>query len=90
MDVLEIKRLYGRNMTFWGGISTQRTLPYGTRDEVRKETRNLVREMRRGGGYIAGPSQAIQADVPPANALALVEVLKELGRRKGNGHAADE
>ena len=61
------------NLTFWGGISTQQTLPYGTPDEVRAEVDRVVRTMSRGGGYITSPAQEIQSDVPLENMLALIE-----------------
>lgn len=73
MDIYELKRLYGHKLTFWGGISTQWTLPYGTPDEVRRETREVVVAMSSGGGYITSPAQGIQVDVPIENIAALVE-----------------
>lgn len=76
MDIYELKRLYGRKMTFWGGISTQLTLPYGTPDEVRRETREVIAAMSSGGGYITSPSQAIQGDVPIENIAALIDEAK--------------
>jgi len=59
MDVYETKKRYYGKLSFYGGISVQRLLPRGTPDEVRQETRRLVRELGRGGGYIAAPSHAI-------------------------------
>ena len=79
MDIYRIKEAFGDRIAFWGGISTQRTLPYGTPDEVREETRRVVRAMSRGGGYIAAPSQGIQEDVPESNLVALLEELKRFG-----------
>lgn len=79
MDIYDIKRQYGDKLTFWGGISTQRTLPYGTADEVRAETRAVIKAMSRDGGYIASPAQGIQDDVPVANMLALLDELQKFG-----------
>jgi uroporphyrinogen decarboxylase len=73
MDIYALKEQFGHRLTFFGGISTQHTLPYGTVDEVRKETRQVIASMSRGGGYITAPAQEIQADVPIENILALVE-----------------
>ncbi len=47
MDIEGLKREFGRDLTFCGGIGTQRLLPYGTPDEVRAEIRRLKREMGR-------------------------------------------
>ena len=73
MDIYELKERYGADMTFWGGINTQRTLPYGTTEEVREETRRVTEAMSRGGGYIIAAAQGIQADVPFENLCALVD-----------------
>ena len=73
MDVYALKDRYRADLTFWGGISTQQTLPYGTPDEVRAEVDQVVGTMRRGGGYITSPAQEIQSDVPLENMLALIE-----------------
>jgi hypothetical protein len=77
MDIYELKRLYGDTLTFWGGIGTQRTLPYGTPDEVRAEASHIIAEMSRNGGYITSPSQDIIKDVPYENLIALIETAKE-------------
>jgi len=77
MEVLETKKLYYGKLSFYGGISVQHLLPHGTPDEVRRETKRLLAELGRGGGYIASPSHAIPSDVPAENMAALIEVLKE-------------
>ncbi len=78
MDTFELKRLYGSGMTFWGGISTQRTLPYGSPEEVRAETVRVTESMAAGGGYIIAAAQGIQADVPLQNLRALVDTANAL------------
>jgi uroporphyrinogen decarboxylase len=77
MDIAELKSSFGDRLTFWGGISTQRTLPFGKPDEVRNEARRIRSLMAVGGGYIFSPAQGIQGDVPPVNILALLEVARE-------------
>jgi uroporphyrinogen decarboxylase len=76
MDVFEIKRRYGDRLTFYGGISTQRTLPYGTVAQVKDDVRRLIDEIGRGGGYIASPAHDIPADAKPENVMAMMEVLQ--------------
>ncbi|MBR7184598.1 MAG: uroporphyrinogen decarboxylase [Clostridia bacterium] len=66
--------LYGK-ITVWGGVSTQRDLPYGTPDEVRAVTRDLLRAFPHGG-LIAAPTHAIPGDVPPENVEAMLEVFR--------------
>ena len=77
MDVFEMKRRYGDVLSFYGGISTQRTLPYGTVAQVREEVRRLLDEVGRNGGYIAAPAHAIPGDAKPENVAAMIEVLQE-------------
>jgi len=76
MDVCALKREYGRDLTLCGGISTQQTLPYGTPNDVREEVRHKVRVLGQGGGYILEPGITLQADVPLANLVALVETAR--------------
>ncbi len=77
MDIAELKRDFGDRLTFWGGIGTQRVLPYGTPDEVRAEARRVRDLLGRDGGYVLSPSQALQGDVPVENIEALLEVARE-------------
>jgi uroporphyrinogen decarboxylase len=73
MDAGALKAHYGDRLCFEGGVSVQTTLPFGTPDEVRAETRHLIRTLGRGGGYILGPSHAIQAGTPPENVWAMFD-----------------
>lgn len=68
-----LKREYGKYLTFWGGLSTQRTLPFGTPDDVRTEIRELKRVLGKNGGYILAPSHELQNDVPLDNMLAFID-----------------
>ena len=78
MDIGALKRNYRDKLTFWGGITTQTILPFGTPDQVRAEARRVRDLMGAGGGYIFSPSQDLQADVPAENVLALLEVAREM------------
>lgn len=77
MDLTFLKQSYGDRLTFWGGLSTQQTLPFGTPDEVRAEARRVRSLLSAGGGCVFAPSQEIQGDVPAQNILALLEVARE-------------
>ncbi len=80
MDIYELKEKYGSHMTFWGGISTQKTLPYGTPEGVAEETRKVTEALSKNGGYIIAPSQEIQADVPFENLCALIDTAKSYAK----------
>jgi uroporphyrinogen decarboxylase len=75
MDVYETKRQFGSLLSFYGGISIQRTLPYATPQQVKDEVRRLLDEIGRDGGYIAAPSHAIMGDAKPENIMAMIETL---------------
>jgi len=77
MDIQRLKNDYGDKLSFWGGISTQDTLPYGTPEEVKKEARRVRDILAKNGGYVLAPSQSLQGDVPVDNILALLEVANE-------------
>jgi uroporphyrinogen decarboxylase len=76
MDVYEIKRKYGDRLSFYGGVSTQKLLPYGTIGEVEADIREKLRLLGKKGGYILAPAHAVQSDVPMENILKLVEVVQ--------------
>lgn len=77
MDPYEMKRQFGDRLSFWGGVSTQRLLPYGTPEEVRREARRLMAEVGRDGGYILAPAHAIPGDAKPENIMALIETVND-------------
>lgn len=79
IDARTLKREYGRHLTFFGAISTQR-LPFVTPDEVRAEASRCIDILGEGGGYICGPDHHIKPDVPPANTVALFEAVRSFRR----------
>ena len=72
MDVEALLRQYRGRLAFYGGLSTQKTLPYGSEEDVRAESRRLL-EMGAEGGYIFAPAHAVEGDVPIENMLAFIE-----------------
>jgi uroporphyrinogen decarboxylase len=72
-DPYELKRKYGDRITFWGGLGSQSTIPFGAPDEIRAEVAKLSREMGRGGGYVLAPAKPLQPETPVENAAAVVE-----------------
>jgi len=80
MEPDRLKRQFGDKLTFHGGISIQRNLPFGTPAAVRDEVRTLMAAMKSGGGFWVCTAHNIQADVPPENAIALFEAYQEYGK----------
>jgi len=75
MDVKELLSRYSGRLVFHGGLSTQRTLPYGTVDDVRAETSRLL-DLGRAGGYIFAPAHDVEGDVPLENMLAFIDLVQ--------------
>ncbi|HUV08238.1 MAG TPA: uroporphyrinogen decarboxylase family protein, partial [Spirochaetia bacterium] len=81
MDPEVLKTEYGDRIVFWGGgVDTQRTLPFGTPDEVREEVERNMRIFGRGGGFVFSAVHNIQANVPVENLLAMFNAVN-----KGDG-----
>ena len=77
MDPAEIKQLYGDRLCFWGSLDEQRTLPFGTPEDVRQEVRRRLETIGRDGGLILGPTHHVQLDTPLENCLAMVEAIRD-------------
>ena len=75
MDVAALAQQYRAQLVFHGGLSTQRTLPYGTVEDVRAETRRLL-EIGRNGGYIFAPAHDVEGDVALENMLAFIDLVQ--------------
>jgi len=77
----ELKKEFGDRVTFWGGgVDTQRTLPFGSPDDVRAEVRQRLATFGAGGGYVFNTIHNVQARVPVENVVAMYETVREFGR----------
>jgi uroporphyrinogen decarboxylase len=72
-----LKREFGEHLTFCGAINTQNTLPFGTIEDVRREVRERIAVLGRGGGYICSPDHDVLPEVPVDNLFALLDEAKK-------------
>ena len=79
-DTARLKREFGKNISFCGGIDTQDVLPHGTPDSVRAEVCRRLKDLGPGGGYIAASVHCIQPDVPLENVLAMFDEIAVSGK----------
>ncbi|MDY3917561.1 MAG: uroporphyrinogen decarboxylase family protein [Candidatus Limivivens sp.] len=76
MDAAKIKANYGDKFIFWGGgVDTQRTLPFRTPEEVRRQVRERVDIFRKDGGFVFNTIHNIVANVPTENLIAMYDEL---------------
>jgi uroporphyrinogen-III decarboxylase len=81
MDPAELKRRFGDRIVFWGGgVDTQKTLPFGTPDEVRRQVAERLRIFGPGGGFVFNAIHNIQALTPARNLEAMFDTVRERGR----------
>lgn len=76
-DLKQLKREYGKDLTFYGGISTQQFLPIATKEESKQKALEVLDIMATGGGYILSPTHAVTPDIPVDNVLAIIEAGEE-------------
>ena len=82
-DLQKVKSEFGDKLCFWGGIGTQHLLPFTNPAEIERTVNATLEIMGENGGYIAGPAHAIVRGTPPANVVALINVLKhQQGKRR--------
>lgn len=78
MDPVRLKREFGMDLVFWGGgVDTQRTLPFGTPEEVYREVRERVAIFNEGGGFVFNTIHNIQGPTPVENLLAMFRALRD-------------
>ena len=75
MDPAQLKKEFGDRFCFWGTIDEQRTLPFGTPEDVRREVLSRLETVGRGGGLIIGPTHHVQLDTPLENFWAMVNTI---------------
>lgn len=80
MEVAGLKADFGRDLVFHGAVDTQQVLPFGSPEDVRRETLQVIKSLGRGGGLLLGPSHNVQPDVPPENLVALCQTVQDRGR----------
>ncbi len=80
MDPDFLKKNYGDKFVFWGGgIDTQKTLPFGTPENIKEEVENNMLTFGKGGGFVFNTVHNIQPSVPIDNLVTMFETVREKG-----------
>ena len=78
MDPRALKRQFGPDLVFWGGgVDTQKTLPFGTPDEVYREVRQRIDVFNDGGGFVFNAIHNILGNTPLENAQAMFKAIRD-------------
>lgn len=78
MDPRWLKEQFGAQLVFWGGgIDTQKTLPFGTPQQVRDEVKERMEIFGAGGGFVFNAIHNIQARTPVENLVALFQAVRD-------------
>ena len=75
MNPYEVKRRWGDRLVLHGCVSIQRTIPFGTPDDVRDEVRRLVDACGRNGGLVLGPANVLMKEFPVENVVAMYDAI---------------
>lgn len=82
MEAKTLKERHGDRITFWGGgVNTQKTLPFGTPEEVRAEVLDRCETFAPGGGFVFNAIHNVQALTPTDNVVAMVEAVHSFNGR---------
>ena len=79
-DTAFLKREFGDDLTFWGGIDTQKVLPFCNPQEVKDEVLRRIEDLAPGGGYVMASVHNIQSNTPPENIMAMLEAWSRYGK----------
>jgi hypothetical protein len=78
MDAGELKKEFGDRITFWGGgVDTQKTLPFGSPQEVFDQVTERIKIYNRGGGFVFNTIHNTQAGVPVENFTAMIDAVRQ-------------
>jgi uroporphyrinogen decarboxylase len=86
MDSRQLKREFGKELSFWGAIDTQHILPHGSVEDVKREVQQRIEDLGPGGGYILAPVHNVQADVPVENLITMYRHAREVGKYPIGSH----
>jgi uroporphyrinogen decarboxylase len=76
MDPQRLKKEFGENLSFWGSLDIQQTLPFGTPEQVRQEVISRLNTIGKDGGLLIGPTHNVQLDTPLENFWAMVDTIR--------------
>jgi len=80
MDLQYIKETYKDKLAFWGGVSAQTNLSFGTPCQVKEEVKRCIDILGKDGGYLIGPNHMVEPEVSWENLKAFFEAVERYGK----------
>ena len=80
MDPHCLKKRYGKNLSFWGTIDIQETLPFGTPAQIENEVKDRIKNIGPGGGFIISPTHHVQIDTSIGNFFTFWNAVEKYGK----------
>lgn len=82
MEPERLKREFGAKLVFWGGgVDTQKTIAFGTPQEVYQQVCERIEIFNQGGGLVFNSIHNIQGNTPTANILAMFDALRDSAKK---------
>jgi uroporphyrinogen decarboxylase len=76
MEPNNLKKQFGKYLTFWGGIDSQFLLPHGSPADIRQVVKETISILGSDGGYILAAVHNIQPGVPPENIVEMYDACR--------------
>lgn len=76
LDLAAVKREFGSDLMFWGGIGTQTTMPFSTPEEVYETVQRTI-DVLGPTGYFPSPTHVLEPEVPWENIEAYLRAVEE-------------
>jgi len=80
-ELAAMKSRSGRKLILWGSISVSSTLPFGSKNDVKREVERCIDAAAEGGGFFLSPSSSVGPDVPDENILTMYRHAVEYGTK---------
>ena len=74
-DIAWIKKEYGKELRFLGGVGSQGNLVFGSPQQVQEEIASRITVMGKGGGYILSHCKMLRPETPVKNAAAFIDAV---------------
>jgi uroporphyrinogen decarboxylase len=78
-DFCWLRDTFDNQLAYYGGVSTQTTMPFGTPEDVRAAVTKAARSLAPANtGLLIGPSHRMMSDIPMQNVAALLDAFAKL------------